>query len=395
MNMHINDAEGRALHGLLEEAAGDIVLRLDSSGFVLHASANATELGIDLTSLLVMPHISDFAEQGYGDAVARHVGTVLGYGDSQRQSCSMVGNRGSTTVHRSSPLGNAAPIVDGLHERGGSGGKEGQDGRWIEFPLLQHGGGRRTARASRRRWYALSLRPIAPDDGVPQGALALLRTVERHHRLQGLARARPSSDPCTGLDNRRAFCNRLRRHFAASTAGCVAVLAIDRMQSITLQYGQNAADEIRWGFARFLEAMVQPEHNLAQLDAERFAVILPGMSIREATAWAEDVLRTFATLTDTSSLTKEPRLSASAGVARAELNTEWTLRQAELGLIMARAGGGMRAAARGKRRGLREAGPLPRIVPESSERLGEELDVRPVSSTNQRAYAIVVDRSAA
>ena len=89
--------------------------------------------------------------------------------------------------------------------------------------------------------------------------------------------------------------------------------------------------------------MVLPGHTLAQIDSERFGVLLPGVSISRARAWADDTLKTFSGLAASSS-SRTPELSASAGLARVEMNVDWTLRQAELGLVMARAGGGMRAS---------------------------------------------------
>ena len=78
------------------------------------------------------------------------------------------------------------------------------------------------------------------------------------------------------------------------------------------------------------------------MDFERFAVILPGIKAKAATAWANDLVSTFASLS-LSSPGKAPVLSASAGLAGIASSVEWTMKQAELALIMARAGGGNRA----------------------------------------------------
>ena len=83
MKMCFSVEEGRVLHGLLEDASGDIVVRLDAAGFIIHASENAEELGMDLSSLLLMPHIADFAEADHAPEVARHVTQVFA-GKAQR-----------------------------------------------------------------------------------------------------------------------------------------------------------------------------------------------------------------------------------------------------------------------------------------------------------------------
>ena len=64
---------------------------------------------------------------------------------------------------------------------------------------------------------------------------------------------------------------------------------------------------------------------------------------------AEDVIATFAALAAPASA-KAPQLTASAGLARVECTVDWTLREAELGLVLARAGGGRRVAVAGHRR---------------------------------------------
>jgi PleD family two-component response regulator len=133
----------------------------------------------------------------------------------------------------------------------------------------------------------------------------------------------------------------------------VAVFAVDGMRALLLRYGQRTADEVLWGFAKFLETMALPGHELAQLDGERFAVLLPEMTARAAREWAQDVVETFAGLAapaPSPARPKAPQLTASAGLARVECTVDWTLREAELGLVLARAGGGRQVMVAGHRR---------------------------------------------
>lgn len=295
MNMGLSDIEGRVLHGLVEEASGDIVIRLDADGFLMFASQNVVELGLDLTSMLVMPHISDLATRDYGASLNCYVGGVLA-GD--------------------------------------------QPSGWIEFPSNWPLVGPADTFPNIVRWFALSLRRIENDDAkAPGGALGLIRSLDHARSLEGELNRGAVTDPLTGLTNRHCFCARLERALNLGESSMVVVLAVDRMRALLMQYGQRAADEIMWGFAKFLEALVPPESELAQLDNERLAVILRGNHPGEAHAWARDVLQTFSSLTLPAS-SRAPKLTASAGLARLECTVDWTLRQAELGLVMARAGGG-------------------------------------------------------
>ena len=304
MKIGLNDVDGHVLHGLLEETSGDIVIRLDRQGFIIHASANIAELGLDVTAALLPPHVTDLAERDYAPLLANHV--------------------------------NAALAGQGL-----SG--------WAEFPVVACAERATCHEPQCQRWYALSLRPMRDPAGLVDGALCLLRSVQHRRSLEGELHARAVTDPLTGLANRQAFCASLRRHLAQGGGQMVAVLAVDGMRALLLRYGQRTADEVLWGFAKFLETMALPGHEVAQLDGERFAALLPEMTSRAAREWAEDVVTTFAGLAASASA-KAPQLTASAGLARVECTVDWTLREAELGLVLARAGGGGQVAVAGHRR---------------------------------------------
>lgn len=299
MIMRFNDAAGRVLHGLIKDAAGDIVIRLDEAGFITQASENASELGFDLSSLLLLPHIADLAREDYAGEVLKFVKGV--YSDQPPQG-------------------------------------------WLEFPLKDWSRPSHGELAPEvppgQRWYAFSIRAMASEDDASQEMLGLLRSVQHKKSLEGEINARALTDPLTGLANRHAFCARLRNNLDEANNHAVAVFAIDRLRAIFMQYGQRTADEIQWGFAKFLEAMTASEQELAMLDGERFGVLLKGLTVRQARDWTEDVLQTFAALAVDSS-SRALQLTASAGLARAEMSVDWTLQQAELGLVMARAGGGM------------------------------------------------------
>jgi diguanylate cyclase (GGDEF)-like protein len=304
MKIGLNDVEGHVLHGLLEESSGDIVIRLDRLGFIVHASANIAELGLDVSASLLLPHITDLAARNHAAFLGERVAEAL-----------------------------AGRVQLG----------------WTEFPVIACDDRDTCREAHCHRWYALSLRPMVDKTGTPDGALCLMRSVQQVRSLEGELHNRAVTDPLTGLANRQAFCASLRRHLATGGGQMIAVFAVDSMRALLLRYGQRTADEVLWGFAKFLETMALPGHELAQLDGERFAVLLPEMTSRAAREWAEDVVATFAGLAAPVSA-KAPHLTASAGLARAECTVDWTLREAELGLVLARAGGGRQVAVAGHRR---------------------------------------------
>lgn len=300
MEKRFGGFESSILHGLLEENSDDIVIRLDGRGFLVQASANGAGIGLDLSTMLLAPHITDLVERDHATFVAQSVNGVLA----------------------------GQPMVG-----------------WVEFPIIactaapdQAGHNHRHLPAC-RRWYALSLRPLSHDGRGAEGALGLLRSVQQMRNLEGELRTRTLTDPLTGLANRQALCASLGRHLSRGGGQMMAVLAVDAMRAVHLRYGQRTVDDVLWGFARFLESMADEKAEIAQLDSERFAVILPDHNRAAALAWCEDVLSTFGALAAATS-PKGLKLTASAGLARVECTTDWTLREAELGLVMARAAGG-------------------------------------------------------
>ena len=303
MNLQISSAEGAALHGLLEEAIGDIVVQIDARGFLETASSNMTELGYDLTQLLLKPNLADLAAKEYAETLRRYIALVLSGGPEE------------------------SGVVD-----------------WVEFPLAKASPLGDPAKASKKmNWYALSLRAIANSEAEICGALGVLRSLEGRRVLESEMYSRALIDPITGLANRHTICAALGRQLDSQEDGVMALFEIDRMRAVFLQYGQRTVDEIIWSFAKFLETMGEDGFEIGQFDAGRFCVLLPSLSGRESRDWAKETLQTFGRLA-LSPTRRGPGLSASVGLARIEKSVDWTLKQAEVALVMARAKGGMQVA---------------------------------------------------
>lgn len=308
MKMELSPAQGRVLHGLLEDSAGDIVLAIDAKGFIAHASSNIERIGVGISAMLLPPRLPDLAQREFGHAIEDFLDRVM-RGERVRQWIEFPIGCGA-----SGPESDDQPIEDGSSDA----------------------------------WFALSLRRVAEGGQREPGAVGLLRSVDKVRRLEDEVFSRSLTDPLTGLVNRQVFYTCVRSELASGAGGTVVLFAIDSLRSLFLQYGQQAADEVQWAFSKFLESFSRPGFELAQIDGERFAVLLPGLSPRSARAWAEEVLRTLSALAVPMS-SRSPQLSASAGLARIERSADWTLRQAEVALVMAQAGGGMKVSQCGHR----------------------------------------------
>lgn len=130
----LSEVEGRLLHGLLEETSRDIVVRLDRHGFIIHASANITDLGQDFSAALLLPHITDLAERDHAAFLGDHVKAALA---GRKQS------------------------------------------GWVEFPVIACADHDPCLEPQGERWYALSLRLVFDSNGAVEGALCLMRSVQQ------------------------------------------------------------------------------------------------------------------------------------------------------------------------------------------------------------------------
>lgn len=278
------------------------MLKLDALGFIENASDNIIEIGLDLSEHLLKPHLTDLV------------------GDDHRSELSAFFERS-------------------LDDRSEGAGDE----HFIEISIAESIAGDSAGETARPRWFSLCLRAIHDDGGKMIGALGLLRSIERLRALECEVHSRALIDPLTGLSNRHAFCASLRRQLLEGEPATLALFEIDRIRAIVLQYGQRTADEIIWGFAKFLEAMAAPSYELAHFEGERLAVILPETEIGSARAWVGDVLANFEMLAATKSQ-HAPRLTAIAGLAPVWQTVDLTLRKAEVALVLARARGGLQLA---------------------------------------------------
>lgn len=350
MSMHLNHASAAARAVNKCNMADDILVRLDAAGFIVNASQNAQRLGVHLDQLLVMPHIADLFDTGAQPGVTQYLEQVIaGEIDAVSREFPLCAAE-TSAIRQADPMDTSTPTAP--------------------TPTAP------TPTGPAPVWYSLTLVRVEADEEGTFGALGTLRCVQsKYDDLQQSDAKRDGApevpkDSVTGLCGRRGFTGRLTQTIALTETGSVAVFAIDGMKAIYMKYGQSTADEVRWGFARFLEAVTEPGHFLAQVDDERFGVILPRMTPREAREWAADALQLFAGLTGPTP-GRGGELTASAGIANAQVSAEWTMRQAELGLIMARAAGGMQTGYCRSNSNLLDGRSVERAVERAIERAAE------------------------
>lgn len=143
-----------------------------------------------------------------------------------------------------------------------------------------------------------TLSPVRRPGGGVDGVAAIARDIsqrrrsEREHtlllaQLKALAR----TDELTGLPNRRAWDEELRRELALATREgrplCVAVLDLDRFKRFNDRYGHDAGDVLLKSSARAWKDQLRASDFLARHGGEEFAIVLMGHTPDEAVAVAE------------------------------------------------------------------------------------------------------------
>ena len=117
--------------------------------------------------------------------------------------------------------------------------------------------------------------------------LALSKANEELFRLA-------TTDPLTGLSNRRAFLEALQQEFERyqryKRPFSVMVIDADRFKAINDTYGHDAGDRVLRALAQALSQDVRRADRVGRLGGEEFAVVLPEMPVSHALIAAQRLL---------------------------------------------------------------------------------------------------------
>ena len=104
------------------------------------------------------------------------------------------------------------------------------------------------------------------------------------------AQTEPLRDPLTGLNNRHGF-QRAIDACCGCDLGNVALLAadVDHFKRINDTHGHVIGDKVLLKIAEILRTHIKVDNIASRLSGDEFAVLLPGMSLAEAAALAEQI----------------------------------------------------------------------------------------------------------
>ena len=231
------------------------------------------------------------------------------------------GGTGSPTIHGHEELDDAVGIAC----------------EWACLPLPraheEHG----------RAWLIVgSPRRVPAEALVAVGSVAnqitlALRSSEVHQELS----AQATLDSLTGLANRTSFNVAVSAAVDSTMADGTTVLLIDldNFKDVNDVFGHSAGDTVLRKVAARLREATRPEDLCARLGGDEFAVLLRGTSAEVAASVAQRIVDSVAAPLQIG--VADAYLGASVGVATAKgaIDTEQLIRQADVAMYAAKAGG--------------------------------------------------------
>ncbi len=143
------------------------------------------------------------------------------------------------------------------------------------------------------------------------------------------------TDPLTGIGNRRDFQNHLKWILAQSERSgapfSIALMDIDHFKRINDRHGHTAGDAILRHVVQTVNESLRETDRVFRWGGEEFALIMPGITLEEATSVAERVRRHIAETPFKLSNGKTVHITVSAGV------DAWTKAVNNLGEVIANA----------------------------------------------------------
>jgi diguanylate cyclase (GGDEF)-like protein/PAS domain S-box-containing protein len=198
-------------------------------------------------------------------------------------------------------------------------------------------------------WFEAAIRGLSPGEGPHRGLIVILRDITTRKATEQALEIAASTDPLTGLINRRTFLKRLQDQIARSRKeqgqGSVALIDLDHFKSINDRFGHATGDRVLQAFARVATAALPGRACIGRIGGEEFAVLLTGLPLAEAQACCERLRKAVEELEvglpALAPGTVGPRVTASIGLVAIEPESDSgaTLSRADEALYRAKAEG--------------------------------------------------------
>jgi diguanylate cyclase (GGDEF)-like protein/PAS domain S-box-containing protein len=169
-------------------------------------------------------------------------------------------------------------------------------------------------------WRHGDARPWDREDTLLAGSAAnIVRMVLEYETLQREMAQQARTDPLTGLLNRRAFLEEMRRHISRldrqEEVGTLLFVDIDGFKAVNDRQGHATGDKVLVHLAEMLHKLVRPSDLIARLGGDEFVIWLGGVDHMTAAERAD--LLCLNAKTELPELLPEPsdQLGVSIGIA--------------------------------------------------------------------------------
>jgi len=129
-----------------------------------------------------------------------------------------------------------------------------------------------------RRRVALHTSVLADADGRPYAAAFVGTDVTEQRAREAVSHRQASTDPLTGVFNRRVVFAGLQQHLdTAGGDGCGLLFCdVDQFKSVNDRYGHAAGDQLLVELASRLQQLAGPDDVVARLGGDEFVLLTPG-----------------------------------------------------------------------------------------------------------------------
>ncbi|QJQ95850.1 MULTISPECIES: sensor domain-containing diguanylate cyclase [Halomonadaceae] len=194
-------------------------------------------------------------------------------------------------------------------------------------------------------WALLSTRELSIEDR--QVVLIWSLDISERKQMEGELKRLAATDPLTNLNNRRSFLRQsitLFRRAAREGEACTALaIDIDHFKQVNDTHGHQAGDAVLQGIAELMKRHIDRQGVLGRLGGEEFAAILPGMTVDDAWAVAEELRRAAARQPHSIGNDETLSVTISIGIATAladdNMSSKELLGRADKALYQAKADG--------------------------------------------------------
>lgn len=119
--------------------------------------------------------------------------------------------------------------------------------------------------------------------------MAVIRDISDRARLMELLKQQATTDPLTGLPNRREFLDFMEKRLCTNDAMSVFILDIDFFKEINDRHGHDAGDEVLRVLAKVGASMTDGQSLFARWGGEEFIAALPGADAKLAHRMADEL----------------------------------------------------------------------------------------------------------